>query len=119
MTAAVTDISAITLATHDMARAVTFYETLGFALKYGGADSAFTSFYAGSGFLNLIAADPDRPIQWWGRAIFYVEDVDAFHAKAVAAGLTPEFDPQDAPWGERYFHIADPDGHDLSFAKPL
>ncbi|WP_375595489.1 VOC family protein [Algihabitans albus] len=123
MTAAVTGISAITLATHDMARAVTFYETLGFALKYGGADSAFTSFYAGSGFLNLIATDPDpdpdRPIQWWGRAIFYVEDVDAFHAKAVAAGLTPEFDPQDAPWGERYFHIADPDGHDLSFAKPL
>ena len=22
-------------------------------------------------------------------------------------------------WGERYFHIADPDGHELSFAKPL
>ena len=31
----------------------------------------------------------------------------------------PQFAPCDAEWGERYFHIADPDGHDLSFAKPL
>ncbi|HIM82059.1 MAG TPA: VOC family protein, partial [Dehalococcoidia bacterium] len=22
-------------------------------------------------------------------------------------------------WGERYFHINDPDSHELSFAKPL
>ncbi|MQG14065.1 MAG: VOC family protein, partial [SAR202 cluster bacterium] len=22
-------------------------------------------------------------------------------------------------WGERYFHINDPDAHELSFAKPL
>ena len=27
-----------------------------------------------------------------------------------AAGLTPDFAPRDAPWGERYFHIRDPDG---------
>jgi hypothetical protein len=24
-----------------------------------------------------------------------------------------------APWGERYFHIQDRDGHELSFARPL
>ncbi|MCY3569357.1 MAG: VOC family protein, partial [Chloroflexi bacterium] len=24
-----------------------------------------------------------------------------------------------APWRERYFHIVDPDGHEISFAKPL
>jgi len=27
--------------------------------------------------------------------------------------------PADAPWGERYFHILDPDGHELSFARRL
>jgi len=27
--------------------------------------------------------------------------------------------PQNAPWGERFFHIADPDGHELSFAEVL
>lgn len=116
---AIAGLSAITLATPDMARACAFYEKLGFALKFGGPDSAFTSYYARSGFLNLIAVAPDTPLTWWGRVIFYVEDVDAFHAKAVAEGLVPDFAPEDAPWGERYFHIVDPDGHELSFAKPL
>ncbi|MGE0417017.1 MAG: VOC family protein, partial [Acetobacteraceae bacterium] len=55
----------------------------------------------------------------WGRAIFHVSDVDATHAQAVAAGYTPSFTPRDASWGERYFHIRDPDGHELSFARPL
>jgi len=36
-------ISAITLATHDMARAVAFYEELGFALKFGGPGAEFRS----------------------------------------------------------------------------
>ena len=27
--------------------------------------------------------------------------------------------PQNATWGERYFHLQDPDAHELSFAKPL
>jgi len=45
--------------------------------------------------------------------------VDAFYAHALAAGAKPEFAPRDAPWGERYFHLVDPDGHELSFAKPL
>ena len=27
--------------------------------------------------------------------------------------------PRDAEWSERYFHLTDPDGHELSFARPL
>jgi catechol 2,3-dioxygenase-like lactoylglutathione lyase family enzyme len=112
-------ISAVTLATHDMARAVRFYETLGFARLYGGADASFTSYKVGDGYLNLILQPPERRWTWWGRTIFYVSDVDAFHARAVARGLNPQAAPEDAPWRERYFHIADPDGHELSFAQPL
>jgi hypothetical protein len=37
-------ISAITLATHSMRRAVHFYRMLGFEVVYGGDDAAFTSF---------------------------------------------------------------------------
>ena len=48
-------ISAITLATHDMRRAVRFYQVLGFAMLYGGEDAGFTSFKAGRNFVNLIA----------------------------------------------------------------
>lgn len=112
-------ISAITLATHNMARAVAFYEALGFVLKFGGPEAHFTSFHAGKGYLNLTQMAAERTWSWWGRAIFYADDVDAQHARAVLAGLSPAFAPRDAPWGERYFHIVDPDGHELSFAQPL
>ncbi|HEV7619891.1 MAG TPA: VOC family protein [Burkholderiaceae bacterium] len=111
-------LSAITLATRDMARAVRFYEALGFPLAAGGANDAFTSFALGRSFLNLIA-ETHGPINWWGRVIIHVSDVDGIYRKAMDAGLAPMFAPRDAPWGERYFHIIDPDGHELSFARPL
>src|SRR5687768_11036893 len=101
-----------------MARAVAFYEALGFQLLYGGADAPFTSFRVGSGFLNLQLA-ADRGAGIWGRIIFWVDDVDAMHARAINAGLEPVTSPEDATWGERYFHVHDPDGHELSFARPL
>ncbi len=116
---AINSISAVTLATHEMARAVRFYRSLGFSLRYGGEDSAFTSFSVGTSYLNLIGQTKDRQWSWWGRVIFYVSDVDALHERAVAQGLEPDFTPRDAEWGERYFHLTDPDGHQLSFAKPL
>ena len=112
-------ISALTLGTHDMARAVRFYRALGFVLHYGGEDVSFTSFRVGSSFLNLVLAAPDTSWSWWGRAIFHVADVDVVYAQAVRAGLQPCFAPRDATWGERYFHILDPDGHELSFARSL
>jgi catechol 2,3-dioxygenase-like lactoylglutathione lyase family enzyme len=111
-------LSAITLATQDMASAVRFYEALGFSVVSGGPNTAFTSFAVGQSFLNLIA-ETHGPINWWGRVIFHVSDVDGLYQKALAAGLAPAFTPRDAPWGERYFHIDDPDGHELSFARPL
>ncbi|MDR5738901.1 MULTISPECIES: VOC family protein [unclassified Caballeronia] len=116
--ARVESLSAITLATCDMPRAVRFYEALGFRIVHGGADQAFTSFALGSSFLN-ITRETHGPVQWWGRVIIYVSDVDAFYRKARANGIEPQFEPRDAPWNERYFHLTDPDGHELSFARPL
>ena len=58
-------ISAVTLATRDMARAVRFYRALGFDLASGGETVAFTSFVVGDGHLNLIAAPPEA--LWSGR----------------------------------------------------
>jgi len=112
-------ISAVTLGTSDMARAVRFYEALGFSLSYGGETSVFTSFRVGKDHLNLARMD-DQPT-WTGRerVIFYVDDVDAMYAHVLAQGLTPEAPPRDASWGERYFHLTDLDGHVLSFARPL
>ncbi len=112
-------ISAVTLATHDMARAVRFYLSLGFHLLYGGEEASFTSFRVGPNYLNLTLQPRERRWAWWGRLIFYVSDVDALYQRALALGLRPEAPPRDAEWGERYFHLTDPDGHQLSFARPL
>ncbi len=111
-------LSAITLVTSDMERSLRFYQALGFPMKYGGPSQAFTSFRIGSSYLNLIA-QAHEPVHGWGRVIIYVSDVDALYQKALSAGIEPAFAPSDAPWGERYFHVHDPDGHELSFARPL
>jgi len=112
-------IDAITLAVRNMARSARFYTNLGFEIRYGGEEATFTSFHVGSGYLNLQLAPTVRVPRNWGRIIFHVSDVDAMYARARAAGYEPKFEPEDAEWGERYFHILDPDGHEMSFAKLL
>ena len=114
---AIRSVCAVTFAVTDMARSVPFYLKLGFELAYGGPDANFTSLRAGDSHVNLIASR-DFVGRWWGRAIFRVDDADEQHRIQSGAGLDPDA-PADAPWGERYFHITDPDGHELSFAELL
>ena len=111
-------ISAVTFAVRNMARSVVFYrDQVGLTLLYGGETAEFTSFQVGDNYLNIMLNAAE--ISWWGRTIFYVDDVDALHRKLVNLGLSTDTAPQDASWGERYFHITDPDGHELSFARRL
>lgn len=111
-------ISAVTLCARDIARAAAFYEALGFERVKGGFAMGFVSFRVGRQFLNLQQAD-GKPPSGWGRVIFYVTDVDDMYHRALSLGFAPAFAPRDAPWGERYFHIGDPEGHEISFARPL
>jgi len=113
----ITALSAVTLATRDMAASVRFYRLCGFEMLYGGDSASFTSLRAGGSFLNLTAEPAE--IRWWGRAIFYDDDVDGLYERLVAAGIRPRAPPRDASWGERFFHVTDPDGHEISFAWPL
>jgi catechol 2,3-dioxygenase-like lactoylglutathione lyase family enzyme len=100
-------------------REVRFYPALGFEVLHGDDESSFISFRAGASYLNLIAQPAERRWFWWGRVIFYVSDVDAIHKRALAAGYQPTTSPRDAEWGERFFHLNDPDCHELSFARSL
>lgn len=111
-------ISAVTLTAADMAASIAFYQSLGMRLRYGGPGAGFTSLHAGPCYINLIAQPAMTPA-FWGRVIFHVEDVDVVHQQLLAQGYACETRPADAPWGERYFHVRDPSGHELSIAKPL
>ena len=116
---AVESISAVTLVVSDMTAAVAFYEALEFEVRYGGPDAAFTSFGVGDNYLNLSATSHPPGPPGWGRVIFYVDDVDEMYDRALGAGLEASTKPRNGSWGERFFHISDPDGHELSFARPI
>ena len=112
--------SAITLAVTSMKQSCAFYEELGFRYHRGGPDEQFTTLIAGNAFLNLqLHEQYESPTEVWGRVIFWVVDVDAVHDHMIAAGYVADAPPSDGPWGERYFHIKDPDGHEISIARPL
>ena len=112
-------ISAVTLRVANMKASVQFYRNvLGMELLYGGERASFSSLRANnseSAILNLELGDS---VSRWGRLIFHVSDVDAFWTHLKERGLDPE-SPRDASWGERYFHVLDPDCHQLSLARPL
>ena len=122
----VSKISAVTLLVSDMKRSVKFYSKIpNFKVVYGGSDAQFTSFLiddTAKSYLNLKLGKTHSTD--FGRIIFYTDDVDGLFAymqddKTVSELGTFESKPQDATWGERFFHMLDPDGYKLSFATPL
>ena len=119
-------ISAVTLKVRDMKESCDFYSRMpGFRLVYGGAGDLFTTFEIGGSkaYLNLeLANDPSK--QDFGRVIFHTDDVDGLYRymkndRAISVAITFETEPADALWGERFFHVREPNGYLLSFASPL
>ena len=122
----VSKISAVTLLVSDMKRSVKFYSKIpNFKVVYGGSDAQFTSFLiddTAKSYLNLKLNETYSTN--FGRIIFYTDDVDELFAymqddKIISELGKFESKPQDAIWGERFFHMLDPDGYKLSFATPI
>ena len=124
----VTKISAITLRISDMKKSVDFYSKIpNFKIVYGGSDSQFTSFLiddVSKSYLNLRINEVAAEATHWSRIIFYVDDVDELfdymeNDEIISSLGNLESKPVDAAWGERFFHVLDPDGYKLSFATPI
>ncbi|MGB6527965.1 MAG: VOC family protein [Candidatus Nitrosopolaris sp.] len=127
-------ISAITLSIKNMEKSCKFYSGIpGFKITYGGSnDDTFTTFKIGEDitmYLNLELrtnndiAIPHLSKRNFGRIIFHTEDVDELYSHfkndtSISELVSFENEPTDALWGERFFHIRDPDGYQLSFATP-
>ncbi len=137
-------ISAITLKVKNMEKSCLLYSNIpGFRLTYGGEPSdSFTTFEIGKGsnaaYLNLELIDDDgssdfyngstlgkmKETEDFGRIIFHVENVDELysymkHNEYISKLVIFENEPANAPWGERFFHIREPNNYQLSFAQPL
>jgi len=117
--------SALTLAAVNLTESVGFYQSLGLGISYDGESFVTLQYpldvpqHQASIYINLFASPKYETDNRWGRVVIYVKDVDGMYDLVTSEGLVPEFAPRNAPWGERYFHIRDPSGHELSFAKPL
>ena len=140
-------ISAVTLIVENMERSCRFYSQVpGFNLIYGSSEDTFTTFeieeeeeeHKSKMCLNLELGinnnrEPPNHIaendngwkrQHFGRIIFHTEDVDRLYSyfknnDSISNLISFENEPTNAPWGERYFHIREPDGYQLSFAEPI
>lgn len=53
------------------------------------------------------------------RVMVPVEDVDAYHAKAVAAGARVIGEPTTYPFGERQYSVLDVGGHRWTFSQSV
>jgi catechol 2,3-dioxygenase-like lactoylglutathione lyase family enzyme len=121
----------------------------GFSLTYGGkASDRFTTFEIGKGsktttYLNLELIEKEeeekdssdfykksnlgrkmKGSEDFGRIIFHSENVDKLFSymkqdEYISKSIVFENEPTNAPWGERFFHIREPNGYQLSFAQPL
>lgn len=114
-------LTLITLGTRDLARAVRFYEALGWSRSVRGAEGV-AFFQVGGMALALwprenLAEDAGVPAEgdgFRGFALAYNtasrEETDAVLAGAVAAGGTLVKAAHDAVWGGYSGYFADPDG---------
>jgi uncharacterized glyoxalase superfamily protein PhnB len=107
----------------DMTAAMAFYRTLGLPAPEVTPDEAqvqvATPGGTNLGFLTEALVKGHNPhwVQPVGQRVTFAcrcdsaEEVDQAYARVVAAGYEGRQEPWDAPWGQRYAILADPDGN--------
>jgi uncharacterized glyoxalase superfamily protein PhnB len=122
-------IAAVGGPARDLSRAVAFYEVLGFRFPPLEADTEHIEAETGGARLMIDTAElleglhgePPRP---GNTAAFAVltdspQEVDDLARRAAATGGAVVLEPFDAPWGQRYATVADPDGYRVDLFCPL
>jgi len=110
---------------NDLARSIAFYEGLGFAVGERWEDGGKllgVMLHAGACMYGLTQDDfakgKDRVkgvgMRTW---ISTEQDIDDIAARAKAAGVTLDTEPEDYPWGGRGFAVTDPDGFKLTLSR--
>jgi catechol 2,3-dioxygenase-like lactoylglutathione lyase family enzyme len=116
----------------DMGKTLAFYRRLGLEIP-DDADSEPHVEAALPGGLRLMfdtvetvrSFDPDWTPPQGGQRIGFAfrcdgpADVDRAYAELVDAGYDGHKEPWDAPWGQRYAVIRDPDGNGVDLFAPL
>lgn len=126
------ELDAIEIVVADMAAALAFYRALGVPVPDGAEGAPHVEATLASGLRLLFDTEEVvrsilpgwTPTPGAGRLglAFRVPDaagVDALYGALVAAGRHGEVAPFDAPWGQRYAVLHDPDGNGVDLFAPL
>jgi catechol 2,3-dioxygenase-like lactoylglutathione lyase family enzyme len=123
-------IDAIGIVASDLVASVAFYRRLGLVFPDGDPDDHVEAPIGDSGVRVMLdteelikTLDPEFEGNPHGRVDFAVRldsaaDVDALYAELAADGFG-RTEPYDAPWGQRYAQVADPDGQPINLYAPL
>jgi len=123
-------ITGVELHVADVDASIGFYSVLGFRvarrwedwvrLDRDGAELVLQGDAYVRGHEHYFTPDIDRSPRGTGVEVTVeVDDVDAVHAAAVAAGLRIVKPIQDRSWKARDFRLADPDGFFIRITSPL
>ncbi|TYP86771.1 VOC family protein [Blastococcus xanthinilyticus] len=123
-------IYAVAVSATDLPRARSFYELLGFRFPATAPDDPHLEAADDSGVRLMIDAaetitelygEPPRPGTTAGFAMVVASPgaVDETVGRVRAAGHAVVKEPYDAPWGQRYATVADPDGYRVDVFCPL
>ncbi|MEO0492494.1 MAG: VOC family protein [Actinomycetota bacterium] len=123
------DVDAVGVIANDLAASVAFYERLLGERTFDG--DGHVEFTAASGFrlmidsVAMIESFSTHTPATGGRNVSLAfactspGEVDELYAAAVAAGHTGTVAPFDAPWGQRYATVLDPDQNPVDLFAPL
>jgi catechol 2,3-dioxygenase-like lactoylglutathione lyase family enzyme len=116
---------------HDLQRSLAFYRLLGLSVPDpegrphvavelpGGNTLAFDTEETIAGMHpGWAPSDSDSRLAL-AFGVASPEEVDALFEKMTAAGHAGPLKPYDAPWGQRYATVADPDGNWVDLFAPL
>jgi catechol 2,3-dioxygenase-like lactoylglutathione lyase family enzyme len=116
----VPELNAIGIVASDMERSLAFYRLLGLDFPEDGEGHIEATTATGFRLMldteDVIGSFNPEWVRARGNQLGLAfecaspQEVDAIHAQVVAAGFEAK-DPFDAPWGQRYAELHDPDGN--------
>jgi predicted enzyme related to lactoylglutathione lyase len=122
------EIAAVAVTAADLSRAVAFYELLGFRFPAVGpedqhveAESGIRLMIDSASLMTELHGEAPRPGNMPGFALLMSAppQVDEVVGRVAEAGHTVVHPAWDAPWGQRYATVADPDGYRVDLFAPL
>lgn len=110
----------------DVKRSIEFYtDVLDFRVKHNPPDPAFAKAGAAEIMLVEMWEEVTEEAPQRGLSIYlFTEEIDAYYAQVLPKLEASPYGElaiplQDRPWGQREFHVIDPDGAELRFGQTI